>query len=410
MGSRFYSEGAIELCKQFEKIKNNPDCWQQFFENYLNSFTDDRRKKMLTELQTGIPFQEALISSASSQKEKEALVLISSHNRKLEDMQNQDRAKLEQLLNNKQDCFNNIDAEKTLRYFDIYGQLDRSFLNFLTSLPENFSDQIPILLSCEEAIEYIRKFNFPEDYLWISCLKGKLSAFIKDESAYSEYASVQYLDSDGFDTNTSETFSYRMRYKGLERLSKEHISKIRTNGSIVRSLDLKSWVFNPLESTDFEKDLHLARYLSKPRKQITKQEIYFFIHELEALVESTQKNKCTVFTDAKNNITDVNGMNDSDFEYSPVQSSQDKSQKQVRVNALHRIIKDAFECSTDKSARGVWTYINDNLEQYEEIIQEVDKWTSHDPKIHWLSHRDYECRMKRSTFENLISRLKASSS
>lgn len=78
--------------------------------------------------------------------------------------------------------------------------------------------------------------------------------------------------------------------------------------------------------------------------------------------------------------------------------------KQKRVHALHELIKEIYNKSSDKSPRAIWNQLKEMCNE-REILQEVDSWTKPDATIFWITHRGKEDEMIRSTFENYISRL-----
>ena len=81
--------------------------------------------------------------------------------------------------------------------------------------------------------------------------------------------------------------------------------------------------------------------------------------------------------------------------------------KQTRHNALHELIKSLHEQAQNKSAVKLWKELRDLALEGNETVLEVDNWTSHEPKVRWISSRGNENKLERRSFENFISKLKS---
>jgi hypothetical protein len=91
------------------------------------------------------------------------------------------------------------------------------------------------------------------------------------------------------------------------------------------------------------------------------------------------------------------------------QTQNNVKSKQTRHHALNELIKEMHSASTDKSAAAIWKKMKSLTENDDhKIIQEMDSWSSPNPTIKWVSHRNKECSKNRRTFENDIAKLNKS--
>lgn len=86
----------------------------------------------------------------------------------------------------------------------------------------------------------------------------------------------------------------------------------------------------------------------------------------------------------------------------------DHKPKQKRHCALHELIHVIHNKATDKSAAAIWKELKELEDTDHDVIEKISSWTSNNAEIVWCNQAGKQQTTKKSTFQNIISKLNRS--
>lgn len=262
----------------------------------------------------------------------------------------------------------------------------------------NCSDKWPKIVTYEELKDNCQQKGLNEDEIWQALFSNALGAYLKaSESNIKTHRTHNTCLSINRKLNCGNPF-YLTRYAGLERLvvneDDSHISlkKLRINESIPLRYSKKRRIVleTYLQTTDLESKFHIQRTLQSfnGKDEIKIRDLVFLEGEVKQfLSRETKKEAIAVLS--SHELFDA-----------PRETKRKKSK-----TTLQEIIEQLYLSSPDKSPMSIWKQLKKLAEDDDEIIQEVDSWTTVNAEIRWQNHTGKENKTGKRRFQNIISTL-----
>ncbi len=149
-------------------------------------------------------------------------------------------------------------------------------------------------------------------------------------------------------------------------------------------------------------DVGSVKYMDENRKiPGSGMPVYFGFYQSEGSCYSP----CLLLPKQPISIHDLYVFEEQIIEYERKTKPKKENTRKGSKTRLNELIKETYLESDDISPKSIWEKLKKLADKGHEFIDEVDPWTSNDPKIHWACQYGHVKTIKKSTFQNFISKL-----